>query len=149
MGHWSVRADLRSKFKGGPNLIIQGSVCKLFIFYLQISKYFKIQGGPWHPLVIHGVRPCWSGEWVKNFNLNPTRKKNCVDLDPTHLIIMLNLTTYTHLFMSCSYRVIGLCQILPALYKRVRVIKKIKYGVRIASLDFSSFVFLRIISSKD
>ena len=31
---------------------------KLFIFYIKISKYFKILGGPWHPLALYGVRPC-------------------------------------------------------------------------------------------
>ena len=42
-------------------------------------------------------------------------KKNRVDADPIHLIIVLNLTTRIHLFMSCSYQVIGSCQILLAL----------------------------------
>ena len=46
-------------------------------------------------------------------------KKNRVDPNPTHLIIVLNLMTDVHIFVLSTCRLIGSYQILPTLLQTI------------------------------
>lgn len=75
----------------------------------------------------------WSGHGVSNNSVKFDNmwKKNCVDPNTVYLIIVSNLTTYFHLFMSFLCRIIRLYQILLGL-------DNMSYGIKNYIFNYES-----------